>query len=220
MKFRRKSAEPGSSGSAETRAESSPDDGPGVAPAGAAGQQGEGPFDVDDLPEDGLERVDLGSLLIAPLEGRELRVQVDEKSGAVQSVLLVAGDGALDLRAFAAPRGGDLWEEVRPKIAAEMAQRGGTATEQQGSFGTELACQLNVKLDDGRVGTQPSRVVGVNGPRWMLRATLLGRPAVDPEVGAAWERTLRSVAVRRGTHAMPVGEPLPVVLPDSARRVE
>ena len=36
---------------------------------------------------------------------------------------------------------------------------------------------------DGAVGTQTSRVLGINGPRWLLRATVFGRPAVDPEAG-------------------------------------
>ena len=45
----------------------------------------EGPYDADDLPADDAERVDLGSLLITPEPGRELRLQVDEASGAVQS---------------------------------------------------------------------------------------------------------------------------------------
>ena len=43
---------------------------------------------------------------------------------------------------FAAPRHGDLWSEVRPQIAAEVASRGGTATEREGRFGTELVCQV------------------------------------------------------------------------------
>ncbi|AJR18372.1 DUF3710 domain-containing protein [Pimelobacter simplex] len=74
----------------------------------------DGPYDVDELPEDGVDRLDLGSLLVAPLADRELRVQVDEQSGAVRAVLLATDDGALELRAFAAPRHGDLWSEVRP----------------------------------------------------------------------------------------------------------
>ena len=85
------------------------------------------------------------------------------------------------LRAFAAPRNGDLWSEVRPQIAADAARRGGTATEQDGPFGTELFCEVQVKNADGKVGNQVSRVIGFNGPRWLLRATFLGRPARDPE---------------------------------------
>ena len=178
-----------------------------------------GPFDVDDLPEDDVERVDLGSLLIEPAAGRELRLQVDEGSGAVQSVVLAGQDGAIEVRAFAAPRNGDLWSEVRPQIAADMAQKGGTATEREGRFGPELLCQVQVKRKEGGTATQPSRIVGINGPRWLLRATFFGRPASEPESAGEWEETLTRIAVRRGDQAMRAGEPLPVVLPDQARRV-
>ena len=178
-----------------------------------------GPFDADDLPDGGPERIDLGSLLIAPLPDRELRLQVEEASGAVQSVVLAGPDGAVELRAFAAPRGGDLWSEARPQIAADLTQQGGTATEQDGPFGPELLCQMKVARPGGD-GRQASKVIGVNGPRWMLRATLLGRPATEPELSPEWEETIRSVAVRRGAGAMPVGEALPLTMPPEARRVE
>lgn len=179
----------------------------------------DGPFDADELPADDVERVDLGSLLIAPEPGRELRLQVDEASGQVQSVMLAGSDGAVEIRAFAAPRNGDLWSEVRPQIAADMAQRGGTTTEREGRFGTELVCSVQVKRPEGGTATQPSRILGINGSRWLLRATLLGRPAVEFDA-TDWEDTLTQVAVRRGTHALPVGEPLPLVLPEQAQRVE
>lgn len=179
-----------------------------------------GPFDADDLPDDGIERIDLGSLLVAPQEGRELRLQVDESSGSVQAVLLAGTDGMVELRAFAAPRNGDLWAEVRPQLAADMARRGGIATEREGDFGTELLCELQVQRPDGTMAAQPSRIIGVNGERWLLRATLMGRPAMEASLPADWAETIRTVAVQRGMGAMPVGEPLPVVLPANARKVD
>jgi hypothetical protein len=179
-----------------------------------------GPYDADELPEDGPERVDLGSLLIAPEPGRELRLQVDEASGVVQSVMLASADGALELRAFAAPRNGDLWSEARPQIASEVAGRGGTATEREGRWGPELVCRVQVRTPDGKTGTQESRIIGINGPRWLLRGTLLGKPATDVEGSADWEDLLSRVAVRRGAQAMPVGEPLAVTMPPQARRAE
>jgi hypothetical protein len=178
-----------------------------------------GPFDADDLPADDGERVDLGSLLVLPEEGRELRLQVDEKSGVVQSVMLAGSDGALELRAFAAPRNGDLWSEARPQIASEVSSHGGTATEREGRWGPELVCRVQVRTPDGRTGTQESRIIGVNGPRWMLRATLLGRPATDPDGAGDWEDAISRVAVQRGAQAMPVGEALPVTMPPQARQV-
>jgi len=179
----------------------------------------EGPWDSDEQPDDGLPRVDLGSLRVAPHEGAELRLQVDEATGDVQSVMLAGDEGALELRAFAAPRGGDLWSEVRPQIAADVAQHGGTATEREGRWGVELVCQMQVVLPDGNQAIQPSRIVGVNGGRWLLRATFLGQPAVEPETAGEWEDALAAVVVHRGTHAMPVGDALPLTLPDDAQRL-
>ncbi len=177
-----------------------------------------GPFDVDDLPEDDVQRVDLGSLLIEPKPGQDLRLQVDEASGNVSSVVLAGKDGAIEVRAFAAPRNGDLWSEVRPQIAADMAQKGGTATEREGRFGPELLCNMQVQRKEGGSTTQPSRIVGINGPRWLLRATFFGRPAAEPDKAGEWEDAITRIAVRRGDHAMRVGEPLKVTMPEGARR--
>lgn len=209
MKFRRKSASsaPATDPGAAAAADPAPEE-----------QTAEGPFDLDELPDDGVDRVDLGSLLVAPDAERALRMQVDEKTGAVQAVILAGADGALELRAFAAPRHGDLWSELRPQIAADMARRGGTATEREGRFGPELLCEITVRRGEG-TATQPSRFIGVNGPRWMLRATLIGRPAVDAEAARPWEDALARVAVRRGSGPMPVGEALPVELPEGSRRL-
>jgi hypothetical protein len=179
----------------------------------------EGPWDSDSIPEDGVDRVDLGSLLVPPREGAELRLQVDENTGVVQSVMLAADEGALELRAFAAPRHGDLWSEVRPQIAADVSRHGGTATEREGRWGTELVCQMQVVLPDGSQALQPSRIIGVNGARWLLRATFLGQPAVEPDQAQEWEDALAAVVVHRGTHAMPVGDALPLSLPDDAQRL-
>ncbi len=214
MRFRRKSADdaqPETSGAVAA--------GEGAEDTGSA--RPAGPHDVTEMPElpEGVQRIDLGSLLIAPTAGTELRLQVDEASGDVQAVLLTAPDGALELRAFAAPRGGDLWSEVRPQIASDMSQRGGTATEVEGRWGPELACELTRTLTDGRTGQQRSRIIGINGTRWMLRATLIGGAARDGENRDRWDAVISTVVVRRGEGAMPVGEPLPLSLPEGARRL-
>lgn len=201
MKFRRKSADPVEP--TETDVE---------APA-AEESAAIGPFDIDEDPADGYARIDLGSLLIPVAEGLELRLQVDEATQEVRAALLTTDEGALELRAFAAPRNGDLWSEARPKIAAEYAQRGGTASERTGPWGPELACQITLKTPDGGTGTQPARIIGVNGPRWMVRATLLGRAAVDASQASGWEEVIQRVLVRRGDQAMPVGDELPLRVP-------
>lgn len=177
-----------------------------------------GPHDADglDLEDDPAfaDHIDLGGLLVPPPpDGIDLRLQVDEESGQVIAVLLAGEEGALELRPFAASRGGTLWKDVSRAIAADAAQHGGTSSERSGSFGTELIIQIPVTSPDGEAAIQPSRVIGVNGPRWLLRATLLGRPAMEPEGSDEWEDLIRTVVVRRGTGAMPPGEALPLVLP-------
>ena len=199
MKFRRKAGARAEETGAPESADAVAAEG-GPAPAG-------GPWDADEVPG-GLvegEMLDLGSLLLAPPEDHEVRLQVDEATQEVQSVLVAGPEAAVELRAFAAPRGGSLWNDVMPRLAADYAQRGGTATPHDGRYGTELLCQLTVRAEDGRTVTQPSRVIGIDGPRWMLRATLLGRPAVEPEAEGPWDQVLESVVVRRGAQAMPVG---------------
>jgi hypothetical protein len=221
VKFRRKSAEEVEWG--EVKAEAVDDDAPddldddldddddGDEPPAAGPALG--PHDAEGAPDDGYARVDLGSLLIPAADGLELRLQVDEATDEVRAALLTSNEGALELRAFAAPRNGDLWSEVRPKIAADFAQRGGTASAGEGPWGPELACQLTVNTPDGRTGTQPSRIIGINGSRWMLRATLLGRAAVDESQAHAWEEIIGRILVRRGDGAMPVGSELPLQVP-------
>lgn len=180
-----------------------------------------GPRDVADVAGDELDDyVDLGSLLIPPRPETELRLQVDEATGQVLAVLLLDAEGMLELRAFSGERHGDLWADVRREIASDTAQRGGTATEQDGPLGPELYCQIPVQLEDGTSGVQPSRVLGHNGPRWFLRAALLGRPAIEPEAAAPWLETIQGVIVRRGTAPMPPGEALPLQLPPDAERID
>lgn len=211
MRFRRKNSDPDEQVDAVEIADAAP-------AAIADDARSAGPYDVSELPEDEIERVDLGSLLIEPEPDREVRLQVDESTQQVQSLMIVGPDGAVDIRAFAAPRHGDLWGQARPQIAADAAQHGGTATERHGRFGVELLVQQPVQGPDGQAGMQPTRIVGINGPRWFLRATFLGRPAVEPEQTASWEDTLARIVVNRGGQAMPPGDPLPLTLPPSARR--
>lgn len=182
-----------------------------------------GPLDADDLDLDDdpafAEYIDLGGLLVAPPPpGVEVQLQVDEESQTVMAVLLAGADGAVELRAFAASRGGDFWAEVRPQLSSETARHGGTATEQDGPFGTELVCAVPVQTADGQSGMQASRVIGINGRRWFLRATVMGRPALEQDAFGPWEDALRSLVVRRGAGAMPPGEALELTLPPSAER--
>jgi hypothetical protein len=180
----------------------------------------EGPFDsneVDPSVLEGEDRIDLGALVITGMPGMELRLQVDEQSNEVQAVLLVLEDSALELRAFAAPKSSGIWSEVRREIAAEATRMGGTASETEGPFGTELVLVVPVEDPEGQIFSQTSRVIGVDGPRWLLRATVLGRAAVEPEAAPPMEQSLRNVVVVRGSEPMAPRESLALRLPTGAQ---
>ena len=160
----------------------------------------DGPFDVRGRrsPTTTVERVDLGAPADHPSPSRELQLQVDEADGqVVQSVMLAGPDGALELRAFAAPRNGDLWSEVRPQIAAEVAQRAAPPPSARAARAPSWSADGRPAPDGGRASSRP-RVIGINGPRWLLRATLLGAPGRRARRRDGWEERWRTVVVRRG----------------------
>jgi Protein of unknown function (DUF3710) len=181
-----------------------------------------GPWDASEvtLDDDDENRVDLGSLLLRAREGIDVQLQVDEASGEVAAVILAGAEGAIELRAFAAPRNGDIWDDVRRGLAAEVAQMGGTATETDGPYGPAVDVSVMVQLPDGSPAQQQSKVLGIAGPRWLLRATLFGRPAFEYDEQGDLEQALREVVVVRGSGPVPPGDALPLVLPPSARRAD
>jgi len=98
-------------------------------------------------------------------------------------------------------------------VAAEARRRGGTVTEAAGPFGTEVRIVVPVKTAEGKSGLQPSRIVGIDGPRWMLRATFLGKAITDPHAFAGLVRVVRDVVVVRGDRPMAPGDVIPLTAP-------
>jgi hypothetical protein len=186
-----------------------------------AGPRADGPWDASELhvEEDDQSRADLGALSVEGHPDVELRLQVDESSQQVQAVMLVGKDGALELRPFASARNEDLWDDLRPRLTEEAGRHGGSAEEVEGPYGPALRLTMPVVDGEGRRGTQQSVVMGIAGPRWLLRVTMFGRPATAYDPDALLERTLRNVVVTRGNEPMAPGDPLPLTLPAGARRM-
>jgi hypothetical protein len=181
-----------------------------------------GPWDVADVPEDGLARVDLGALRLPAMSGMELRVDVNAQQQVVGASLR-SGDSLLSLSVFAAPRAGGLWDDVRAELARSASGQGASLREVEGPFGPELAGSVVVAgpAQPGESGTprpvrRAARFLGVDGPRWFLRGMLSGPAAADAEAAAALEEAFRAVVVVRGTAPMPVRDQLPLVLPPQA----
>lgn len=167
----------------------------------------EGPWDADEVPDDGVARLDLGGLRVPATPDIELRLEADQ-AGSVAGVVLVHAASTLALGAFAAPRGQGIWDEVRADLLETLRAEGAGGAERDGPFGAELTA--TVTSPDGR---QAARFVGVDGPKWFLRGTFTGPAATNPEQARILEQALRNVVVSRGDGALPVRGPLPLALP-------
>lgn len=172
----------------------------------------EGPWDADDEPDDEVQRLDLGALRLPVPDGVEVRVDVSPE-GEVVAATVVLGDSAMQMNAFAAPKRSGIWAEVRGEIAEALGAGGGAAREEAGAFGTELHAQVPTEVPGQGTVLAPARFLGVDGPRWFLRALVTGPAATDPAAGAGLEAVLRGVVVVRGGEAMAVRDPLPLHLP-------
>ena len=141
------------------------------------------------------------------VESVEVRVQADN-DGKIQQIVLVFEESALQLGVFAAPRSEGIWDEVRAEIRKQLFTDGVAAEEATGEYGMELRARVRTPE-----GLTDIRFVGIDGPRWLVRAVFQGPAAVDPTVAPPLLECLRNLVVERGNEAMPVREPLPLNLP-------
>lgn len=179
----------------------------GEVPAQAAvpAPPGPGPYDITEAPA-GVARLDLGSLQIPSVPGVEVRVQAGP-DGVIQQVYLVHGESVLQVGVFAAPRSEPLWDEVRDEIRQQLFTDGVAAQDAPGPYGTELRARVRTPQ-----GLRDLRFVGIDGPRWMIRAVFQGPAAVDPAAAGPLDECLRGLVVDRGPEARPVKEALPLRL--------
>ncbi|GAB3558453.1 DUF3710 domain-containing protein [Spelaeicoccus albus] len=158
-------------------------------------------------------RVDLGSLQIPAVDGMQLGLDVDENQERIVSVTCDFGESTLQLQAFAAPRSEGLWHEIRHQIAASVTKQGGTADTSDTSFGPEVLARIPSRTGDGRTGVRQARFVGVDGPRWFLRAVIGGEALTDDRERETVEDVLRGVVVTRGEEPMAPRDLLPLTPP-------
>lgn len=202
-------ARPGAEGTGD------PESSGGLVSRDPASGRSEGPWDAqDDYPA--RERIDCGSLLVPVREEFDVQINVTTDQG--MWIVVVSGESGLQLQAFAAPRGGGLWDDVRGEIAANITAVGGDCEEQPGRFGTELRARVPADEEDPAAGLQPVRFLGCDGPRWFLRGALNGPAATDRELAGPLEQFFADTVVVRGDYPAPPRQPLEIRLPEETRQ--
>ena len=164
-----------------------------------------GPWDVEDenVP-DYDEYLDMGSYYLPFLKGIELRVKANRATQQVLGTTITYGSSSVEIEAFAAPKTLGLLEDVR----ADLIEANKDAKEVEGVFGTELALPVTVK--GGRKVL--TRIVGVDGPRWMLRGIFSGKAATDPEgeEAKALNQFFADIVVERGDNPLAPRDLIPM----------
>lgn len=167
-----------------------------------------GPWDIDeDDAPDYDEYLSLGAFYLPFVQGIQLRIKASRADNSLLGATVTIGHSSLELEAFAAPKTMGLWEDIR----ARMLQKNVAAKEVEGVFGTEL--EMPVKTADGKV--HPTRIVGVDGPRWMLRGIFSGTAAQDPdaEETKVLNDFFSKVVVDRGSEPLAPNDLIPLSQP-------
>ncbi|MFG2776967.1 DUF3710 domain-containing protein [Streptomyces prunicolor] len=88
---------------------------------------------------------------------------------------------------------GPAWRKTLPQIIQGIRDQGGTAEEAESGLGSEVRARIFVVKDGQRV-LQPTRIVGCDGPGWLLRGGYGGPEAltdlVDPRAHHLFTQTV------------------------------
>ena len=175
-----------------------------------------GPWDESDsevpLAESAGDRVvSFGGLRLRVPEGVEVQVQADQTTGRISQLTLRDGDSGMQLQPYASRKSSGMWAEVLESLKSSVNSAGGLVEEAEGKYGTELLARVQAAGEPG--GLQPVRFVGVDGPRWFLRAVFMGAAARDIGAGVRLGQIFESAVVFRGDTAMAPGAPIILNLP-------
>ena len=173
-------------------------------PAGRRHHQRQGPWDAENAPRDGRLRLDLSSVQLPVPRGARLVCEPDP-SGPLRAVHAMLPEGRLTVSAFAAPRTGGLWPELVEELAAQLQSEGASIRRDRGEWGRELVA---------RNGDTVARVIGVEGPRWMLRGVGTGPAEHALKLHGLLREMVRGTVVVRSPEALPVRSLLPLEVPE------
>lgn len=165
--------------------------------------------------------VDLGSLYVPSVSGMQLRAQFESDKETVRRILLIVGTSGIQVTVAAAPRSGGVWDELREQIQTSFVQAGGKAEIVEGRYGKEIRGLTAVKLPNGATGMSPVRIIGIEGPRWLVRIDIQGAAAAgDEEQAANCDEIIDQLIIHRGSEPRVRLEGLPMRLPREKRVTE
>ncbi|MGW3073012.1 DUF3710 domain-containing protein [Kitasatospora sp. NPDC001132] len=188
-----------------------------------------GPWDVSEAGWRGVEVIDLGGLKIPRSPGVDFEINRSASGSLLEVAVKKGRETGLQLQAFHATSSG-YWATARESFVSNVRQLGGEAQAWAGRTGLELRCKVPVASGSGGTAMSVIRVLGCDGPTWLLRGIVSGvgaaadsrdewayeffeRTVVDPSYQQV-PTALLSPAGVVGLRAFTEGQPIPLRRPD------
>ncbi|MBD2761561.1 DUF3710 domain-containing protein [Kocuria sp. cx-116] len=214
-KKRRKDAQADSRAVATTDSQETPET-PGDDTAAASDPRALGPWDESELKGEREDYIDLGCILLKPVAGVAVRMDLDEKSQRPRALNVDYQDGSVQLQAFSAPKSSGLWNDVRRELVEGLRRDSGQVTVAEGPLGLQVNAKFSATTASGQPGYRLARFVGIDGPRWFLRAVYTGGAAMPSTTAEVLDDVVRSLVIVRGHDPMPPRDLLQFKVPENA----
>ncbi|MEU4119826.1 DUF3710 domain-containing protein [Kitasatospora sp. NPDC028055] len=137
-----------------------------------------GPWDASETGWQGIDLIDLGGLRIPREPGLKIQLNEGRGSSDLLEAVVLRGATGVQLQAFHASQDSG-WARAREILAQRVRGLGGEVREWAGRAGIELRCDVPVQQDRGFRRLQTIRMLGCDGPGWLLRATVTGEAATS-----------------------------------------
>ncbi|MDO5367570.1 DUF3710 domain-containing protein [Kocuria sp.] len=175
-----------------------------------------GPRDESELTGEREDYIDLGCILLKPVAGVAVRMDLEEKSQRPRALNVDYKDGSVQLQAFSAPKSSGLWDDVRRELVEGLRRDRGQATVSEGPLGLQVNAKFSATTASGQPGYRLARFVGIDGPRWFLRAVYTGGAAMPSTTAEVLDDVVRSLVIVRGHDPMPPRDLLQFKVPENA----
>lgn len=186
----------------------------------AADERPEGPYDITEVDTRDFSKgyMDLGTIKVPMRKKVSYRLEQEQAKQKVFAVSAVYENSTLQIQAFAAPRSGGQWEEIREEMYQQnKSAKGAKVTTEAGEFGDELLIRIPAELPDGRKGERIARFLGIDGPRWMIRAMIMGKAAMNHSEATMLYDILKNTVIDRGDQPLPARQMLELTPPENVQ---
>ncbi|MFC5802196.1 DUF3710 domain-containing protein [Streptomyces formicae] len=125
----------------------------------------DGPRDISEVDLSTVHLIDLGGLRIPSMAETDL--QPMKAGGEVVAVTAAQGRTAIQLQAFRCIQGSS-WESIRAQMMSRLQTQGSSVREWAGRAGIEIRAVVSATDAHGRSTVKNVRVLGADGPGWVL----------------------------------------------------